>query len=500
AGGLATPAELQAWLNMMADGGPRFTGTQAHNTYVDFLDAGFQRLGLRTYRDRQYFSRWTAESWSLELLGAAVGRVPVASYYSYSGATAPGGVTGELVYAGAVSPPDLPGNPLDIPADAAALQATAAQLNSQIAQRLAAVPGGVQGRIVLMDAGLPPPTPFGSLYPDISYLYDPAGTLGPTADYKRAGLLLLLPPLDAFVAAGAAGVVFSVEASAANAAGQYAPFIEPLQNMPALIVDHATGARLQADAASAPRATLTLTAPVVANVATDTLWTVLEGETDELMIVNSHTDGPNVAEENGALGLLSLAGHLSRLPRTARRRGVVFLAVTGHFAAAVKSTNGWVADHQDLVTKAAAGLCLEHLGCREWLDDPVLGYHPSGLYEPTLVFHSQTPILGYGAATTTAARLDRSAFVRPLGATFLGEGAALHESGIPTLGFIPLPNYLLSFADNQHLDKVDPQRMYNQVAWAADLVHAIDGVPAAVLKAGDSTVLPAPLGGYLAVK
>ena len=33
------------------------------------------------------------------------------------------------------------------------------------------------------------------------------------------------------------------------------------------------------------------------------------------LIVNTHPDGPNATEENGALGMLALARHLTRQPR-----------------------------------------------------------------------------------------------------------------------------------------------------------------------------------------
>src|SRR5206468_5369247 len=127
--------------------------------------------------------------------------VPVAAYYSYSGPTPKNGVTGEMVYAGVVPPPSLPGNPLNMAGQEAVIERAAAEVNAHIAQRLANLAGGVEGRIVLMDVVIPP-IPFGSLYADATYVYDPAGTL-PTEDYKRAALLLgTVPHLAAFEAAG----------------------------------------------------------------------------------------------------------------------------------------------------------------------------------------------------------------------------------------------------------------------------------------------------------
>jgi hypothetical protein len=45
---------------------------------------------------------------------------------------------------------------------------------------------------------------------------------------------------------------------------------------------------------------------------------------DEVIIVNTHTDGPNATEENGGLGILALAKYFSRLPKIERRRTLVF--------------------------------------------------------------------------------------------------------------------------------------------------------------------------------
>jgi hypothetical protein len=218
------------------------------------------------------------------------------------------------------------------------------------------------------------------------------------------------------------------------------------------------------------------------------------------MIVNTHTDGPNAVEENGGLAVLALANHFAALPQSARRRTLVFSCATGHFAAAVSSTPAWIGNHQDLVQRAAAALAVEHFGCLDWRDDPVLGYRPTGLVEPGIAFHSDTPIVAYAAQSIADHNIDRTALLRPVAVSFLGEGAALHESGVPTVGFVPAPNYLLSFADHQHIDKVDRAFLYRQIEWAADLLHRLDRVPAAVLKAGDSAVLPSELGHALPVE
>ena len=495
--GLPSRARVQGWIDEMLAPGPRFTANASHNHYVDFLADGFEQLGLKVNRDRHTFTRWLAKDFSLQILsGSKKGSVPVAAYYSYSGPTPKAGVTGQLVYAGVVPPPSLPGSPLNIAAYSAAAQDSIGEVNADIARRLANVAGGVKGKIVLMDVVIPP-IPFGALYPDATYVYDPAGTL-PMDDYKRAALLLgTVPNLAPFEQAGVAGVVFSLDASWANAEGQYAPFIYALQKTPSLLVDRDTGKTLRAAAADGARARLTLTADVTPKTRTDTLWTMVPGQTNEVMIVNTHTDGPNAIEENGGVALLALAHHFAKLRL---QRSIAFVCVTGHFSADVPSTPGWIAAHQDLVGRAASALCIEHFGAREWVDDPVKGYRSTGLVEPSLIFHSQTPIVAYAASSIADRGIDRSALLRPAGISFFGEGAPLHESGVPTLGFVPGPNYLLSWADDQHRDKLDMRVFYKQLGWAADLIHRLDAIPAGLLKAGDSAVLPHQLGGTLPIE
>ena len=69
-----------------------------------------------------------------------------------------------------------------------------------------------------------------------------------------------------------------------------------------------TGARLRALAAHGAKATVVLEADTFPDTATDTVVALLPGASnDEAIILNTHTDGPNATEENGALGLVALA-------------------------------------------------------------------------------------------------------------------------------------------------------------------------------------------------
>jgi hypothetical protein len=471
----ADPRRLRREVTEMVELGPRLTATSPHLQFIDALDDGFRAAGCTVTRDPHPFDQWVAQRSALDVLaGPEAGAVPVASEYTYSGKTGPQGVTGQLAYLG------------PLPADATALSAL-----------LGAVPGGLAGRIVLMDAPIAP-LKVGALDPLLTYRHDPDGSISETDDYTRAWTTLAtIPRLDAFKAAGAAGVVFALGASAENAAGQYAPFIWGYADLPALIVDRDTGARLRRAAAGAAKARLVLEA-TLQRTSSDSLVATLpgNGSTDEVLIVNTHTDGQNAFEENGGIACVELARRAAKRGRSGRDRTLVFSATTGHFSGGGQpQTEGFIEDHPELVKRAAAALTVEHFGAREWLDDAG-GYHPSGEIEIGAIFHSQTGIVAPAIESLKAADLRRSELLRPAAVTFFGVGTAFHQKGVPSVAFIAGPNYLLAVQGREgHLDKLDGRRFSREVVWSADLLDRLDKLPAAQLAAGDSAVLRPGVAG-----
>ena len=88
----------------------------------------------------------------------------------------------------------------------------------------------------------------------------------------------------------------------------YAPFSRPLQGLPGLWAGRRGGNQLKQLAESGGAATLTLEADVTPDTPTETLIATLPGLSRDEVIHRQHTDGPNATEENGALGVISLAG------------------------------------------------------------------------------------------------------------------------------------------------------------------------------------------------
>ncbi|HEY7289568.1 MAG TPA: M28 family metallopeptidase [Vicinamibacterales bacterium] len=451
------PSQHEIWdqQKWMAQLGPKYTGNKAHTEFVDFLARSMTSFGLEVQRDRYTLPRWEVgpgDRVRLERVEAAgegggskpSGSFPISSYFPYSGETSTSGVTGELVYAGTHPKPDL---------------------------------SAVNGRIALVD--------FAVNARDWSHLYTPwaihpAGESFPSVVRPARAAISDLTP---FHKAGAIGVVIAwTDVSDENARDQYTPFSRPPQGIPGVYVDRSTGVKLREHAARRDTFTLTLTATVTPDTPTDTVIAVLPGAGDEVVILNTHTDGPNATEENGALGLLALAKYFSKIPKAQRRRTLVFPMTTGHFAGPwVPSIRGFIEKHPDLVKRAVAAVTVEHLGCREWLDVAPDHYAATGKNEWSVAI---TPNAGMAKALADSldGSLDRAAVVNPVNGGFLGEGNSLSRAGIPTIGYIPQPNYLLAAPADACISKMSPELMHSQITVFAKLVHQINGLSAAELK------------------
>ncbi|PBC69587.1 hypothetical protein BX265_6918 [Streptomyces sp. TLI_235] len=82
-----------------------------------------------------------------------------------------------------------------------------------------------------------------------------------------------------------------------------------------MLLDRNASAMVRAQAqAGGVSATLTMTART-AQCSTDMLVSVIPGASDEIVVLNSHTDGQNAIEENGSVVLRGIARSLAQVPR-----------------------------------------------------------------------------------------------------------------------------------------------------------------------------------------
>ena len=112
---LPTPEQILHQVREMVSFGPRLTGSPAHDAWIDRLEQDWAAAGVTVSRDHFTFTRWLADSWSLNVLdGQSAGPVPISSYFPYTAPTSPAGVTAPIVYVGPVPLPSISGNPLDL--------------------------------------------------------------------------------------------------------------------------------------------------------------------------------------------------------------------------------------------------------------------------------------------------------------------------------------------------------------------------------------------------
>jgi hypothetical protein len=326
-----------------------------------------------------------------------------------------------------------------------------------------------------VDLPMPVPLTAAAFLPAATYLNWPGHTIADwaTIDYKRVWIEPgLSVPLAPFQAIGAAGVVFICDASLAALKGGYLPFTHGFEPLPALYVDRDTGRSLRARAATRPRTTLMLTA-TRRRSPTHAVTAILPGRSKETLIFNTHTDGQGFAEENGGVAFVELARHFASLPPHRRlNRTLVFAAWPGHMVADLPQTQGWIDSHPDLVKRAAAALTVEHLGCSEWIDTLDRGYHTTGEAELFGIWTTQGKMFELTRDSVIAHRIPKAALLRP--PVQFGVGGAFQSAGVPQIGAIAGPEYLLTVSGDGDLDKLDERLAARQIGWLADLARRID--------------------------
>ena len=436
--------------------GPRLTASPAHQCAVDYIATELEALGFSAQRQTHRIQRWTPKRTSLTLDNGTA--IPVAAPYPYSGRTSSAGISGELVWF------DEP--PKDF---------------SKARDRIAVLPV----------------KPFDLTRFKAWMMFERKSRLPDgNSDFAEGEALPLLGPLTTIFlprarAAGVRGVICLFDGMSEELArGQVLPFTTPYADIPALWVASDQEALLRDAGGGGRSATLVLDA-ALKMAETDSIHAVLPGRVrDETIIINTHTDGPNACEENGAAGLLALAQ--AHLQRKERRRSIVFVFSTGHFQIPQivkghgQATLAWLQRHQELWdgkeghARAVAGLTLEHLGCLEWKDHgQVQRPQPTGRLEREIVY-TTNPVMEqiYRASVQGRSKL-RSLTVAPrLSSVFLGEGAPLYQCGIPSISLVPGPDYLCQELPNGCIDRIDPDFAYQQVSSFSKALTILDALTA----------------------
>jgi len=452
-------SQLHVWQQQLDRMGLRATASPVHEQYIDHLRDRLERAGVRQLRFEPVpLDRWTTDTWSLRILGgSSPGVVETASYIPYSGRTPAGGVTGRLTLVDPSRPP---------------------------------APGSLTGRIAVFDVPLVSFTYETFLL--ISYkAYDPGKVFVPDHVYARPWLGVgdEITFLDGLAGSGAKATVGVLDLPAEAAHGAYYPYDGKIRAVPGVYVDRDTGTRLKDAAASGAAARLTLPA-TVRRVTSRNLIGVIPGASDELMLLHSHTDGPNGVEDNGPNAIIAISQYLARLPRSALPRTIMVLLTTGHFHGAI-GTAEFVRRHRNgLLRRIAGAVTLEHLGARAWEPGPngrytISGYEPGTIFTPessALVDASYAALRSANAAPCALLRPYVAAPGSPDGNGWPAEGTDLWTMGaIPTANYITGPSYLLNWGIPT-MDKLDLARMRREAISFTQMLLNLSRVPSAHLR------------------
>lgn len=448
-------SELLSGIKKMNSFGSRLTGSEGQMKFTAYLQKEIEKMGLTVYRDPFFFKKWESKETSLQLYGYnGPEEVEIASVFPYSGETKDNGITAELFF---------------------------------VEDKLGGYQG-VKGKIAVIEISeldsLPSEVAFDkrSSYPKGVNL--PENYSGPIATtfvkFQYARLAKLR---------GARAVIFVWKGMSDDIIkGQYLPFILDYQGIPAVWVNSSNGKRLIEAAKGRRTATLKLLADTCPNAYTETFYCMLKGKNSkESVIINTHTDGTNCIEENGAIAMLQL---IKALKNKELSRTHIFVFATGHFrlpsfkdfeGGGIQATSKWLAMHKDLWNgkkghlKAVAGVSVEHLGCMEWSD--VDGeYKATGEIQTELVYTGNEKLDELYIDCVKDRDCVKTMTLRGHNLLHFGEGQPLFNVGIPEIALVSAPDYLCVVSDDHEMEKFNIDLMYEQTKTFEKIIEILDSM------------------------
>jgi hypothetical protein len=378
---LPTADELHAWHALKDTWSPALSGSPSWKSYLTFLEKGFKKCGLTDIeKDTITYKRWSTSDdrntgdWSLSLEGK---EIRVASYWPYSGSTEPEGTTAPLIYYHDENPP-----------------------------------ASIEGKIVVFDIpSLPDPLPpmfdvydplppMFDVYSGFEYVSD-ADTI-PKDHFSLKQWYQLAYPImfggydDILTKGKASGGLVISDMGPERASGLYMMIYAPSEfGVPALYLDRVAGEPVREAAMKGCTATLKLIAKRE-EASTFFLSGFLPGknygkETDEMVLLISHTDGPNITQENGGLGILALVQYFSHIPQSERPRTLLVVLDPQHYMPG-RHLVDWFELHPEAAGKIVASMGIEHLGQLEYREKEN-DFFPTGKAEVTRLFVQDNDLL-----------------------------------------------------------------------------------------------------------
>ena len=361
---LPSADQLYNWHAEKDSHGGTFSGSPSWKRHVDVLEAGLRANGLIDItKDHFSYRRWYTSdnpkdgNWTLSIGGQ---NLPVASYWAYSGETPEEGVTAPLVWYDEDEPPT-----------------------------------SIEGKIVVFE--IPPIAgPFAEMFAEPGYEFatDPESygdEKFSSEQWFQGNYVTRFGKFDQVVKAGkAAGALVIFDMGAERAAGLYTfPLLSRGKSgVPGLYLDRHSGAVVKQAALSGGEATLTLLAQEE-QAGAYFLTGFLPGKNygtpeDEYLFLITHTDGPNLTQENGGFAILSIVGYFNNVPQARRDKTILVMLDPEHYKPERHSVD-WYALHPEFAEKIVVSVGVEHLGQREFVENGDR-FLPSGQAEPAFFF------------------------------------------------------------------------------------------------------------------
>ena len=90
-------------------------------------------------------------------------------------------------------------------------------------------------------------------------------------------------------------------------------------------------------------------------------------EDDRFVLLTTHTDGPNLTQDNGAFGIIKIIEKIREIPVNQRERSILILLDPEHFTPGRHSID-WFKKHSELSSKISSVIAVEHLGQMEFIE------------------------------------------------------------------------------------------------------------------------------------
>lgn len=475
---LVSEAEAMAWHRYKDAEGPALTGNASWRSFLQFLEDKLAAFGCTaihrspwTFR-RVVSSTWPdASGWGLRANGRDV---HVANFGANCGLTGPQGVTAPLVLWDPDARPDVTGRIVVYrPVPRAEVRDAFSGSDYEYATPFDSWP--IEGKPV-------PQSQHGtSSISDVVWddMTASAAFIATMHDRKPAG------------------VVFAMNLNRAATEGLYTFPVPALYGFPSVYLDRVEGDRVIADARNGATATIRVEGELVDSEAYQ-LVAYLPGRDfgtarDQQIQLRTHTDGPSISQDDGALGLLGVVKYMARIAQAHRPRTLMIELDCRHFMPGAE--RAWAA--QDYFTKnphardkIVAMIAMEHLGQIEYVFDGE-GSRPSGRSLPTWVYSTTNQRMIDAALRAARDNGVRSCVIRSPGrpgahgasqGPWYGMGSGARYLGIP--GFGVQGDLGAYWAHSGRLDRFDARSYRRQVAMFSQLTG--------FLMASDLTKLQAP--------